>query len=142
MIISNEKWDAIVAEVKAKIERWQAQADKHAIKETFRARIVPLKSGECVVLVTEHCDASGDLHNAHAVVREATGQMRPARVHTRNDRLVYVSKKSSYPKAWRSLVDKPAADIVRKIGLLDFLLVHNVTAVAVTSGEVSAGGKP
>jgi hypothetical protein len=102
MIISNEKWDEIIAAVKAAIERWKVAAEKHQCTDLFSCEV--LESSDYVVIITTHKDSWRGTYRKAVARSRNTGHMVAAKVRRRG---VFVTTPD--PKAWKALVDKPAA---------------------------------
>lgn len=131
MKIADEKWNEIIAETQAGIARWNARASEKGCKDTFTCSVD--RGTEYEVLVTRHIP-----DERKAVARElATGEVRKAKL-TKRGKLVGYSITTPDPKGWQGLADQPAADIVRKLKLLDFLMLISVSVTGVSTTPPAA----
>jgi hypothetical protein len=127
MKITDEKWNEIISETQAGIARWNARAFHHGIEDTFSCFVE--RGEKFVVLFTRHTPGE-----QKAVARElATGELRKATL-AKQDKRIRASIRTSDPKSWQKLADKPAAEIVRKLKLLNFVMFvsSRVTSVSTT----------
>jgi hypothetical protein len=82
-----------------------------------------------VALFTKHETGGGIRSEMKVVVREiATGEMRSAKVRRDEGRVIGFVVSTPDPKAWKSLADKPADEVVRKIKLTDFVMFISAQA--------------
>ena len=129
MKITDEKWNEIIFETQAGIARWNANALKHGKKDTFSCDVKRGVNYE--TLSTRHMDSMGGAKKA--VARElATGELRSAKLVTKRG-MAMVSVKTPDPKGWQGLADKPAVVIVKKLKLLDFVMVLSATVTSVST---------
>jgi hypothetical protein len=127
MKISDALWNDIVAETRAGIERWKANAAKHGLADRFTVTVEPV--GGYVVLVTEH--AVEYYRDRHAIAREiSTGELRRARLQEKRDGSFRVEIRPVAPKGWATLATKPADKIVKALGLVDFTVILDVQPTA------------
>jgi hypothetical protein len=129
MQITDDKWNAIITEVRQGIDRWNARAAEHKKGDTFRYELVP--AGEYVLLLTTHRSGSTEWHSV--AYKPVTQEMWAAKLIFKNGRVTGFRVKPD-PKAWTSLATKPAAEIVKRLKLTDFLIIDNVHAVRPPSG--------
>jgi hypothetical protein len=130
MIITDEKWNDIIAETQARIDKWNESAQEHQKSDVFRIKVQD--EGDYTVLLTEHLN-NGDANDRKVVVREiATGEMRRAAIVKYRGRVKGFKVWRPDPKAWRLLVDKPAAEIVRQLKLTRFLMLLSSRADGIT----------
>ncbi len=110
MIVSDETWLAIVDEVRARIERFNARGRPFVERDVCTCQV--LTGDRYVVLTTE------DGYRRHTVAREtATGGLRQAKVILSKGRVAGVQVKAPDPKAWRALAGKPPGEIVKRLGV-------------------------
>jgi len=132
MVITDEKWNDIIAATKASIDRWRARAAEHGRPDRFYADVS--NTDRFVALFTKHETGGGIRPEMKVVVREiATGEMRSAKVRRDEGRVIGFVVSTPDPKAWKSLADKPADEIVRKIKLTGFVMFIRAQATGITS---------
>jgi hypothetical protein len=135
MIILDQFWRDICAEVDAGIERWNARAKEKGRPDKFRVEYHSPKMGACL-LVTIHDDGDGEFYSIdrRAVYRDENGYLRPVTL-IKKGRDVTGFKTKPAPKSWvkLSLGDKPAAEIVKKLKLLDFMIILGARVTEVTT---------
>jgi hypothetical protein len=132
MIITDEKWNDIIAETRAKIDQWNENARKHQRPDVFD--ITVRDSNGFNVLLTEHLTKYET--ERKIVVREiTTGEMRRAKISKHRGRVTGFRVWKSDPKAWQSLTDKPGAEIAKRLKLTNFLMIlgSQVTGIERTS---------
>jgi hypothetical protein len=136
MIITNEKWNDIIVETRAKIDQWNENARKHQKSDVFRIKVDNHQDG-LAILCTEH--AAEDQRTEHKiVVREiTTGEVRRATVVKRRGRVTGFKVWKPDPKAWKSLAEKPAAEIVKQLKLTHFWMFLGASFEGVRSEQVS-----
>jgi hypothetical protein len=135
MIITDEKWNDIIAEARAGIDKWNENARKHQKSDVFRINVQD--SNGFNVLLTEHLSNGYRESERKMVVREiATGEVRRATTSTHRGRVTGFKVSKSDPKAWRSLADKPAAEIAKQLKLTRFLMVLDVRVTTDTVNPV------
>jgi hypothetical protein len=135
MIITDAKWNDIVAVTSAWIDKWKATAAKRQRKDDFT---VKCDSGDkYTVLLTTHHD--GYQRECHAVAREiATGELRAANLVTKRRKgigriPVGYSISQSDPKGWNGLANKSAEEIVKKLRLTNFVMFLGASVTEVTT---------
>jgi hypothetical protein len=134
MIITDEKWQEIIAATRASIDRWNASARKHNRPDQFHMEVH--RSGEFEVVVTEHRDSRGvGVERKCAMRKTATGEMHPSRTKNVGKNGFQTVMKGGDPKSWARLADKPAAEIVKQLKITDFFMVlgSKLTGVATTT---------
>jgi hypothetical protein len=130
MNITKDQWDGIVAETRHSIDRWNASAGSHDLKDTFQCTLMP--AGDYSMLVTTH--RSGYRTDRKAVAyRAAADELKPAKITVKKGFASF--KIQPAPKAWSALSGKSAAEIVKRLRLTDFLLVVSASLTAPPSGE-------
>jgi hypothetical protein len=126
MIITDERWNDIIKATEANIAELNARAAEQ--KRLSRFSVTVRDSGPYSVLLTGH---NGD---HHVVVREvATGEMRSANVVKKRRKgvgkvITGFSVRTPDPKAWKSLANKSAEDVVRQLKLTKFFIALGATA--------------
>jgi hypothetical protein len=95
MQITEDKWNAIVAEAQQGVDKWNTAAAKHKKSDTFRCDLVP--AGEYVLLMTTHNDGYSAERKAVAY-KPATQEMKPAKPVVKKGRVTGFQTKSD-PKA-------------------------------------------
>jgi hypothetical protein len=122
MIITDEKWNDIIAETRSSIDKWNENARKHQRPDVFRVNVQD--SNGFNVLLTEHLTNGYGGSERKIVVREiATGEMRRAKISKHRGRVTGFRVWKSDPKVWRSLADKPGAEIAKRLKLTNFLMI-------------------
>jgi hypothetical protein len=126
MIIDGTKWQQIIDTTKASIEWWNATASRHGMKDTFECEthILPPHGAGVVVATTLRSQlfSRDNIVKQHAIFVTADG-VRPAKIQRNKDHIITGFKFKPVPKAWATLADKSAEDIVSKTKLVDFFLV-------------------
>ena len=135
MQISEELWQEIIAETKAKLADFEANCIADGLKDRFVVRVerfTDRTGGEVEMLLTEQKPSM--YGPPHIVVRSvATGEMhRATRKRTGKGRF-QISWKSSDPKSWAKLAGKPAAVWVKELKLTDFMVIRGVAMTGVRS---------
>jgi hypothetical protein len=132
MIITDEKWNDIVATTKAGIDKWKTRAADRHVKDNFT--VANHDSGAYSILLTTHHDG---FRREHCVVaREiATGELRTAKLIMKRRKgigpvPVGYSIKTPDPKGWNGLANKSADAIVKKLGLLRYAIFISASFVA------------
>jgi hypothetical protein len=132
MQITEDKWNAIVAETRQRIDKWNTHAAERKTSDTFRCDLVP--AGEYVLLMTTHDNGGGYHIDRHAVAyMPATQEMKPAKPVGKKGRVTGFQTKSD-PKAWASFAGKPADEIVNRLKLTSFIMVLSASVVRPPSG--------
>jgi hypothetical protein len=130
MYVDDRKWNEIIDEAQAGIDRWKGHAAKHKKEDVFRLH--QDQSEKYSVIITEHW--KGRMAERKALAREKdTGEVRSAKVVVKEWKLTGYTVKTSDPKAWKTLADKPAKEIVNKTKLLDFLMAIRSSVMSVES---------
>lgn len=133
MLIDDKKWEEIGAAVKTRIDRWNASAVRHGQKDTFR--FSTQKTVRHEVILAEHSD--GYMPEAKALARELeTGEIRATKVVRKNGRIVGFRTTTPDPKGWKSLANKPANEIVKKLRLTGFFMAISSQVTEVTSTTI------
>jgi hypothetical protein len=118
MKITDEKWNELVAETQAGIDRWNQHAAEKNRPDVFSCKVE--QTDKHMFLCTSH---QGGHSEMKAVARErATGELRRAKPVRKRGKLIGVSIFTPDPKGWQELADKPANKIVGKLKLLDFTM--------------------
>ena len=131
MKVSDEKWNEIVKETEAGIARWNAIAKERGLQDAFFSSIQETSGNSLLVTRYKHdSDRSFAADDVRAVAREiATGQLRPVRVKKYKGGIVGFTVKPP-SKAWSaSLSEKPAAEIVKQLKLLDFFVIVSASHI-------------
>lgn len=137
MNIDENKWADIIGETKAGIDRWNESAAKHGKRDTFR--FSTQKNDRYEIILTEHDDSYS--LEARALAREiATGEIRSTKVVRKKGRIIGFQTKTPDPKGWKSLADKPADEIIKKLGLTDFLMFIGSSVTEIRSTKDEGGG--
>ena len=123
MIVDDQTWASIIEETKAGINKWNAIAVERGLEDRFLVHVFDMRPN--TALVTEHRERYGI--ESKAVVREADGHIRKAKPIVKKGRIAGIKCGGHDPKAWSSLADKPAADIVKKLGLTNYIMVLRAT---------------
>lgn len=128
MKIDDQKWNEIIAATQAGIEACKGRATKYGVAEANIFRCEGILGPTHTVLMTEHRDC-GYLMGRKAIARElASGEVRAAKAKVIGKGKIGFAVKTPDPKAWRSLADKPANEIVHKLKLTDFIIIHGAQA--------------
>jgi hypothetical protein len=118
-IVDQEKWNAIVADAKAKADKWTADLKERGVSHTIR--VAEEQTPTYNVLVVEYLyDRRAERKALARVV--STGELRPATVTVSKTRITYMTKVVA-PKAWAKLGDELPDAIVKKTKLMDFFVV-------------------
>jgi hypothetical protein len=120
MIISDEKWTEIINETKAGINMWSARAVEHGCDDSFS--IEQHNTGVFSLIATMHRSKYDQLEVKALAWNGETGEVRAAKPMFKKG-VVIGFKMKPVPKAWKSLTDKTAKEIVGKVGLLKFILI-------------------
>ena len=130
MLIDSKKWDEIVAVTEASIDRWNARAAEHGQKDTFH--FFSQKTDRHEVIVAKHNDSYR--MEVKALTRELeTGEIRATKVIRKKGRIVGFQPTTPDPKGWKSLADKPADEIVKKLKLTNFFMFLGTRVTEVRS---------
>jgi hypothetical protein len=130
MLIDDKKWEEIVAVTKVQIDTWNLHAIEHRKKDTFRFSI--RKTDRHEVILAEHTDNYRP--EVKALAREVeSGEIRATKVVRKKGRIVGFQTTTPDPKGWKSLADKPADEIVKKLRLTGFFMAISSQATEVTS---------
>ena len=132
MLITDEKWNEIIAATKAAIDRWNTRAAERGRPDRFATDVV--STDRYVALTTKHNSGGGYPPEMKVVVREiATGEMRSAKVRRDKGRVIGFMVTTPDPKAWKSLADKSGEEIERKLKLTNFVMFISARATGTTS---------
>jgi hypothetical protein len=126
--ISDQKWNEIVAETQAAIEKWNAQAAREGWKDSFRCRLSSHADGN-VTLITEH-DKGWHIER-RAVTRIGDQMYRSTIAKAKGG--IAIKTKTDDSKAFAALADKPTKEIVKKAGLTDFFVMISAQLTHVRS---------
>lgn len=133
MYIDDAKWAEIIEETTTGIARWNASAAKHNKSDKFHLHLLS-SSGKYSFIVTEH--HGGWANEWRALAREiATGEVRSTKAVIKKQKYAGASIKTPDPKAWKTLANKSAKEIVGKTKLLDFAMLISSRATAIDSGD-------
>jgi hypothetical protein len=137
MMISDERWNDIIAETRSRIDNWNARARERKLSDTF---IIDVRdNGGYTCLLTRHShNPENDMHwdaaDYRLVVREiATGEVRSAKVRRRKGRVIGFEVRKPDPQAWQLLVDKSTTEIVKRFKLTNFILFIGSSMMKVQS---------
>jgi hypothetical protein len=120
MHVDNAKWTDMIAETKKGIERWNKSAATHQLPDKFRFSTE--NTGRHEIIVAAHNRGLGP-EDVNAIAREiTTGEVRSTKAVQRKGRVVGFSVKPD-PKAWKTLANKSADIIIKKVKLLDFFVI-------------------
>src|SRR4051794_20543915 len=110
MCINDQRGNDIITERKSGIDRWNANAAERSVKSVFRLHLKNTDDDAISIIATEHAT---DYHEWKALAREIkTGEVRSTKPIIKRGRFVGVKTRQSDPKAWKSLADKSAREIV------------------------------
>lgn len=128
MLIDDSKWSEIILATQPGIEQWNSHAAKHQQPDRFEFR--QQSNDRYSFILTVHDEGAGSFQtDTRGLARElATGEMRAVKTIRKRGRLIGLQPQSD-PKAWRTLANKPAADIVKQTRLLNFMMVLGVHPV-------------
>jgi hypothetical protein len=130
MLITDEKWNEIIAATKAAIDRWNASAAEKGRPDRFF--VDTGKTDRFAMLSTKHDfgDGYSGAPEMKLVVREiATGEMRSAKFRRKRGTVKGFVVTTPDPKAWKSLADKSGEEIERKLKLTDFIMILDFQAL-------------
>jgi hypothetical protein len=132
MIITNEKWNDIIAETRTVIDKWNESARKHQKSDVFRIKVHDTDG--YTDLLTEH--VNGYQTERKIIAREiATGEMRRTTISKQRGHITGFKMWRPDPQAWRSLANKPAAEIVKRLKLTNFLMILGSHVTHVVGSE-------
>jgi hypothetical protein len=135
MQIDEAKWNAIVVAAMAAMERLNLTARNGNRADQFSAELIKGISGNYVFLVTRHQQEGGRVARKIVAWELATGELRAARF-TRNNCINVID---SDPRHWRDLKGKSPAQIVKSVGLDDYVIRLNPVDVEVVHVEQRKG---
>jgi len=119
MYVDDQKWNDIIAETKAGIDRWNDDAAKYGVNHVFRVHLQ--NSDTYSLIVTEH---ASDYHEWKVLARELkTSEVRSTKPIIKRGRFVGFKTRTPDPKIWSTLADKPAKTIVGKTKLVNFFII-------------------
>jgi hypothetical protein len=138
MKITDEKWNELVAETQAGIDRWNQRAAEKNRPDVFSCKVE--QTDKHMFLCTSH--EEGHVYRSNemkAVARERdTGELRRAKPLRKRGRLIGFSIFTPDPKGWQGLADKPANRIVDKLKLLDFLMFISSSVIPAPDSQTAA----